>query len=175
MRHLIRSLFGGLLLAAIVLPLFAQSCAAGEEQSPLKVSPWGMSSSASSFRNHEEWFPKMTDVGVSTIRLFPERRGFKPTSGIWHWVDGDRLVNSAARHNLEINAILMGSQPGTKTSHAFPMENLDGWAEYVSAVVGRYGKQIRYWEVWNEGNGGFNDGRHTTADYARLAAVTYVD
>ncbi len=40
----------------------------------------------------------------------------------------------------------------------------------MSAVVGRY-QQIRYWEVWNEGNGGFNDGRHTTSDYARLAVA----
>lgn len=31
--------------------------------------PWGISSSASSFRNHEEWFPKMKDAGVSTIRM----------------------------------------------------------------------------------------------------------
>ncbi|HZE99915.1 MAG TPA: hypothetical protein VE981_23105, partial [Planctomycetota bacterium] len=33
-----------------------------------------------------------------------------------------------------------------------------------------YKGKIRYWEVWNEGNGGFNDDHDTTADYARLAA-----
>ena len=39
--------------------------------------------------------------------------------------------------------------------------------------MGRYKKRIRHWEVWNEGNGGFNDGKHTTADYAKLAIATY--
>jgi hypothetical protein len=93
MRYPIRSLFGQLLLTAMVLPLFAQIRATGEEPSSLRVSPWGISSSASSFRNHEEWFPKMAEAGVSTIRLFPEWRGFQPKSGTWHWADGDRLVN----------------------------------------------------------------------------------
>src|SRR5262249_24246191 len=42
-----------------------------------------------------------------------------------------------------------------------------------STVVDRYKHQIHYWEVWNEGNGGFNDDHHTTLDYAKLAAATY--
>ena len=66
-----------------------------------------------------------------------------------------------------------GSPPGARAVHAFPMDDLDGWSDYVAAVVGRYKKQVRHWEVWNEGNGGFNDGRNTTADYARLVAATY--
>ncbi|MDA1049021.1 MAG: hypothetical protein O3C40_00875 [Planctomycetota bacterium] len=123
--------------------------------------PWGISSSASSFRNHEKWFPKMAADGVSTIRLFPEWRGFEPKQGTRHWGDGDRLVKSAADSQLEINAILMGSPPGAKAVHAFPMDNVGDWSEYVSAVVGRYKDQIRYWEVWNEGNGGYKADRNT--------------
>lgn len=136
-------------------------------------SPWGISSSASSFRNHEEWFPKMTAAGVSTVRLFPEWQGFETRKGQMDWSSGDRLLKSAAENRLEINAILMGSVPGTKAGHAFPMEHLDDWQAYVASVVGRYKNQVRYWEVWNEGNGGFNDGRHTTSDYAKLAIATY--
>jgi hypothetical protein len=115
----------------------------------------------------------MRAAGVSTVRLFPEWRGFEPATGTWKWDAGDTLVKAAAADKLEINAILMGSPPGVKAAHAFPMDRLDDWSAYVTAVVGRYKQHIRYWEVWNEGNGGFNDGRHTTADYARLAAVTY--
>lgn len=115
----------------------------------------------------------MTEAGVSTIRMFPEWRGFEPQKGQWKWIDGDRLVKSAAQHRLQINAVLMGSPPGTNAVHAFPMEQLDDWSKYVASVVGRYKNDIRYWEVWNEGNGGFNDGKHTTTDYARLAVATY--
>lgn len=165
---------GSLLCGLLVLasPLIAQETP-GHAARPRATTPWGISSSASSFRNHEEWFPKMSEAGVSTIRLFPEWRGIEPQKGQWKWEDGDRLVKSAAQHRLQINAILMGSPPGAKAVHAFPMEQLDDWSKYVSAVVGRYKKDIRYWEVWNEGNGGFNDGKHTTADYARLAVATY--
>ncbi|MFT5093675.1 MAG: hypothetical protein ACI93T_002504, partial [Porticoccaceae bacterium] len=115
----------------------------------------------------------MVEAGVSTVRMFPEWRGFEPKSGTWNWADGDRLVKSAAEYQLEINGILMGSPHGTKAVHAFPMDNLDDWSEYVSTVVGRYKNHVRYWEVWNEGNGGFNDGHHTTKDYAHLAVATY--
>jgi hypothetical protein len=115
----------------------------------------------------------MAAAGITSVRLFPEWRGLEPKKGMWKWDDADTLVKSAADNRLEITAILMGSPPGTKAVHAFPMDDLDGWSDFVSAVVGRYGKQVRHWEVWNEGNGGFNDGRHTTSDYAKLAAVTY--
>jgi hypothetical protein len=136
------------------------------------VTPWGVSSSASAFRDHAEWFPKIAEAGVTTVRLFPEWRSFEPKPGTWAWESGDTLVKSAAANDIEINAILMGSAPGAKGGHTFPMENLDDWSKYVSAVVGRYRKHIHYWEVWNEGNGGFNDGHHTTTDYAKLAIAT---
>lgn len=172
MKKRMGRLLCGLMVMVSALQLVAQEVT-GQTVRPRTTTPWGISSSASSFRNHDEWFPKMTEAGVSTIRLFPEWRGFEPQKGQWKWEDGDRLVKSAAQHRLQINAILMGSPPGTKAVHAFPMEQLEDWSEYVSTVVGRYKNDIRYWEVWNEGNGGFNDGKHTTADYARLAVATY--
>lgn len=172
MRNRIGCWLCGVMVMASALPLVAQDTT-GPTGRPRATTPWGISSSASSFRNHEEWFPKMTEAGVSTIRLFPEWRGFEPQKGQWKWEDGDRLVKSATQHRLQINAILMGSPPGAKAVHAFPMEQLDEWSEYVSKVVGHYKNDIRYWEVWNEGNGGFNDGKHLTADYARLAVATY--
>ncbi|WP_029630553.1 hypothetical protein [Zavarzinella formosa] len=134
--------------------------------------PWGVSSSASGYRDHAAWMPKMAEAGVGTVRLFPEWNGFETPQGKWKWDQADTLVKNAAANKIEINGILMGSPPGAKASHAFPMENLEGWSKYVSEVVGRYEKDVRYWEVWNEGNGGFNDGHHTTADYAKLAIAT---
>jgi hypothetical protein len=115
----------------------------------------------------------MAEAGITSIRLFPEWRQLEPTKGTWKWDDSDRLVKTAADNHLEITAILMGSSHNAKGGHTFPMDDLEGWANYVTNVVGRYKDKIRYWEVWNEGNGGFNDGHHTTADYARLAEVTY--
>jgi hypothetical protein len=115
----------------------------------------------------------MEAAGVTSVRLFPEWRGVARPKGAWNWDAPDTLVKSATRNRIEITGILMGSPPGAKAVHSFPMDDLDDWAGYVGAAVGRYKDTIRYWEVWNEGNGGFNDGHHTTADYAKLATVTY--
>ncbi|HEX2973200.1 MAG TPA: endo-1,4-beta-xylanase [Tepidisphaeraceae bacterium] len=116
----------------------------------------------------------MSATGVSTVRLFPEWRSLEPAQGTWKWEHADALVKAAAQNQIELNAVLMGSTPwaGAK-AHAFPMDHLDDWSTFVATVVGRYKDQIGYWEVWNEGNGGFNDDHHTTADYAKLAAATY--
>ena len=159
--------------AALALALLlAVSCFAEEPAPKPSVAPWGISSSAGSMRNHSEWLPKMAAAGVSTVRLFPEWRDIEPKRGTWKWDRADALVKDAGENKIEINGILMGSPPEAKAIHAFPMADLDGWSKYVAAAVGRY-KQIRYWEVWNEGNGGFNDLHHTTDDYAKLAAATY--
>jgi hypothetical protein len=136
--------------------------------------PWGVSSSASSFQNHAHWFPKMLAIGIRTVRLFPEWRSIEPTQGKWNWGPTDAMVKKAGEDKIEISAILMGSTPWEKSKmHAFPMKHLADWSNFVSTVVERYKDRIRYWEVWNEGNGGFNDDGHTTADYAKLASVTY--
>jgi hypothetical protein len=168
------------LLAATALAIAAGlleiiSAQAWQEQPPQEpaAGPWGISSSAGSTRNVAEWFPKMSAAGVTSVRLFPEWRDFEPTKGTWQWDRADALVEAAVKNKIEINAILMGSSPGDKRAHAFPMDDLDGWSNFVSAVVGRYKNRIHAWEIWNEGNGGFNDGKHTTADYAKLAAATY--
>src|SRR5262245_39436256 len=145
---------------AILLAASPSSAQPDAPKQPPAVTPWGVSSSASAFRDHAEWFPKMAEAGITTVRLFPEWRSFEPKKGTWKWDDGDKLVASAANNKLEINAILMGSAHNAKGGHTFPVDNLDDWSKYVEAVVGRYSKHIHYWEVWNEGNGGFNDGKH---------------
>ena len=39
----------------------------------------------------------------------------------------------------------------------FPIKDIQYWREYVSGTVGRYKDDVKYWEVWNEFNGGFGD------------------
>jgi hypothetical protein len=47
-------------------------------------------------------------------------------------------------------------------------ETMDGWLNYVEAIVMRYKGVVKKWEVWNEPNGG--KGSHT--DYANLLMKT---
>jgi len=163
--------------AAFVLSWLSALTGSAQPGAPAVVdhaNPFGISTSASSIRTHQEWFPKMSAAGVGSVRMFPEWRSVEPTQGQWTWERQDAIVKSATEHKLQITALLMGSCPWSNAkSHAFPMPHLDEWSRYVAASVARYKGQIHDWEVWNEGNGGFNDEKHTTADYARLVAATY--
>lgn len=135
-------------------------------------SPWGVSASASSFRDHAEWFPQVAEAGIRWVRLYPEWRGIETGPGSWNWDAADTLVAAAGKHGLRINGVLMGSPPGARQVHAFPMDDLAGWSNFVAHATARHAGVIPHWEVWNEGNAGFNDGHHTTEDYARLVVAT---
>jgi hypothetical protein len=151
-----------------------KSTNAASEQSSDDSSPWGISSSASGMSNVGEWMPRLREAGVTSARLFPEWRGLEPRSGQWNWSRADALVQAAAKNNLRITACLMGSVPwSNEKGHTFPMSDLGAWSNFVAQSVARYKESIHHWEIWNEGNGGFNDGHHTTADYAKLAAAAY--
>jgi hypothetical protein len=118
--------------------------------------------------------PRLREADATTARMFPEWRSVEPRQGEWHWDRADALVRSAASNNLEITACLMGCVPwSNEKSHAFPMTDLEAWSKFVGESVARYKGSIHHWEIWNEGNGGFNDGHHTTADYARLVSAAY--
>jgi hypothetical protein len=138
------------------------------------VNPWGIASSASGAGDMNEWMPEVVKAGAGTVRMWPEWGEVEPRDGAWKWDKADAILHAAKTNGLRVNGILMGSVPGSKGgSHAFPMSDLDGWSEYVRETVKHTGGTVQHWEVWNEGNGGFNDGKHTTADYARLASAAY--
>src|SRR5215813_6500867 len=90
-----------------ILSLATLAVAMGQVGMVSAQEPWGISSSAGSTRNVAEWFPKMSAVGVTSVRLFPEWRDIEPTRGMWKWDRPDTLVETAAKNKLEINAILM--------------------------------------------------------------------
>ncbi len=166
---------GKIIAVVILIAGLAFSTHSEENAAPdLNAVPWGIASSSSSFKTHAEWFPKLSEAGVPWVRMFPEWRSVEPAQGAWKWDKLDAMLKSAADNNIQILAILMGSAAWTKDkSHAFPMKNLEDWSNYVTASVERYKNQVHYWEVWNEGNGGFNDNHNSTADYASLVAATY--
>ena len=59
-------LFTGSLPAGLLLATCTFAARPDAPGGPPATSPWGVSSSASSFRDHAEWFPKMAAAGVTT-------------------------------------------------------------------------------------------------------------
>lgn len=139
-----------------------------------ELSPWGIATSSSGLKDAESWFPKMREAGLGSVRFFPEWNGVERKKGEWNWARTDALVDSAVQNKLRVTAVMMGSVPWSKDKpHTFPMSDLEGWAGFIGESVGRYKDRIQHWEIWNEGNGGFNGGHHTAVDYAKLAAAAY--
>src|SRR4051794_17422809 len=105
----------GMLALLMAAWLGAIAPVAGQNpSSPAAAGPWGISSSAGSSRTVSEWFPKISAIGITTARMFPEWRELEPVRGTWKWQRADALVEAAAANKIEINAILMGSPPGDK-------------------------------------------------------------
>jgi hypothetical protein len=138
------------------------------------MSPLGVATSSSGMADAAKWMSQMREVGVTTVRAFPEWPSIEPRQGEWHWERADALLQAAGNDQLEVTAIVMGSVPWSgEKPHTFPMSDLGAWSGFIEQSVTRYKDRIHFWEVWNEGNGGFNGGHHTAADYGRLAAATF--
>lgn len=137
-------------------------------------SPWGVATSSSGMGSAGEWMPRLHEVGVVTARAFPEWPSVEPRQGEWQWDRADALLRAATENHFEVTAVMMGTVPWSgEKPHTFPMSDLPAWSDFIGQSVARYKDRIHRWEVWNEGNGGFNGGHHTSADYGRLAAATY--
>jgi hypothetical protein len=89
----------------------------------------------------------------------------EPRPGAWNWDGLDAEIAALRSANLEVLAYLGGvpqrasnasdDWTGSNVSWwrvtAAPREDaLDGWEEYARRVLGRYGDQVRVFEIWNE-------------------------
>ncbi len=139
------------------------------------ASPWGIASSGSSSGTVASWYPKMAAAGITWARVFPpEWSGAEPEKGTWDFTTTDAAMQAAQQNGIHISGMFFGSPKWVDPRfHAFPMQHLDDWSDYAAKMVDRYKDRVHYWEVWNEGNAGFNDAHSTTSDYAKLLSAAY--
>jgi polysaccharide biosynthesis protein PslG len=73
------------------------------------------------------------------------------------WEKYDHLVTLAAEHEMELIVRLSNPPAWTRAltdtvgTYA-PPDNVQDFADFVSAVVGRYQGRVRYYQLWNEPN-----------------------
>ncbi|HXF62877.1 MAG TPA: hypothetical protein VNK95_14735 [Caldilineaceae bacterium] len=73
------------------------------------------------------------------------------------WEKYDHIVELAEQHNLELIVRLSNPPEWSRANHdprnSFaPPDDLQDFADFVSAVVSRYRGRIRYYQIWNEPN-----------------------
>ncbi|MBD3243450.1 MAG: hypothetical protein GF331_22865 [Chitinivibrionales bacterium] len=114
------------------------------------MSPFAASMSASSRMNAHLWAASISDAGVRWVRGFPPIGQMSPSAGTYDWGTSDTFVQRCTDNNLNIVAII-NNVPGWISSELeFPVADLDGYRDAVTAIVNRYKDRIKYWEVWNE-------------------------
>lgn len=139
-------------------------------------SPWGIASGAEWSGDYPRFNPMLDRAGVRWLRFFPEWQTLQPKPGEWNWDGADKLVANARANHIRIAGIFGFFAPwasadgGTRRG---PVKDMQFWRDYVGAAVARYRNDIRYWEVWNEFNGSFYQGKDKPREYADLVVAAH--
>ena len=142
------------------------------------IGPFGIGSchiNNRSTQDYARWIPQMENIGLIYYRSCQTHwGGVEPTEGQWKWDVLDEQMSYMADHNFTFGGTLIGNPEWNKKDKRgyMPVNNLTGWSNYVSKVVGHTKGKIKYWEVWNEPPN-FTGKDQTPADYARLVASAY--
>jgi len=131
----------------------------------------GFGSSDETFKEYPRTLPRLKELGVRWVRMFPEWSSMQPRQGEWDWKDADGLVAACRKNNIRALGVLRYFAPWASAgtdSRTFPLKDMQFWRDYVKACVGRYKNDVGAWEVWNEPNStAFNKGG-SPKDYADL-------
>jgi hypothetical protein len=107
---------------------------------------------------------KVRSAGVTMSRIDVTWSGVEPSPGTWKWSSYDSMFTKAAQHDITILPILEEPPSWAEASWNVIPTNPANYAQYVAAVVARYGPNGTFWkanpsvpyrpaayfELWNE-------------------------
>ncbi|HWQ93367.1 MAG TPA: beta-galactosidase, partial [Clostridia bacterium] len=108
------------------------------------------------------------DAGVKWSREDFSWSRIQPRRGQYDWEYYDKLVDCAKRNGITVYGIACYWSGWTKP---YTSEGIADYVELVKALVQRYKKDIRNWEIWNEPNIFFWQGPRDM--YAELLAKSH--
>ncbi|MFN9506089.1 MAG: GH39 family glycosyl hydrolase, partial [Rubrivivax sp.] len=123
----------------------------------------------------DRWLPKIQQLGIDNHRTvsawWPT---LEPQPDNWFWSVFDDQMAYLQQRDIWFGILLMGT-PAWNTQdepRSLPVNNLQGWARYVSQVAHRAKGRATHLEVWNEPPNG-TGAKQTPADYARIVRATH--
>lgn len=138
-------------------------------------SPWGIALGAEWSGDYPKFNPLLQEAGVTWVRYFPEWQSMQPEKGKWSFERADAFVASAKENKIKLAGGFWYAAPWATTdggTRKVPLKDMQDWRDYVKGMVARYGKEVNWWEVWNEFNGSFSEGG-TPAIYAEIVREAY--
>jgi GH35 family endo-1,4-beta-xylanase len=119
-------------------------------------SPFGMGAYFYRYPAHAAGYAEMSRAaavaraaGVKWSREEFQWGRIEPRRGEFDWEFYDRMLATAREHGIQVYAIVGYWSGWTKP---YTAEGIEDYVRYLEALVRRYGRAIRHWEIWNEPN-----------------------
>lgn len=110
------------------------------------------------------------ELGAGWVRCDFVWSGCNPQPDVWDCQHFDQILSGAKKTGVNVLPILCYDVSWARPA----VEHLYEWGEYVRHLVTDYGRQVRYWEVYNEPNlKNFWRRDPNGAEYAALLAKAY--
>ncbi|NDV96110.1 hypothetical protein D0T84_14485 [Dysgonomonas sp. 521] len=145
-----------------------------------KSSPWGVSAHPETER---EWpkiditMKRMNDAGIKWIRSDFKFSYIYKVDAPFSFARFDTLVNIAEKNNINILPVLEAYDNEIayiKQKNLVPIyKHPEEWRKYVRETVKRYHNKLKYWEIWNEQDGGFWKPAPNASQYVSLLKIAY--
>ncbi len=134
---------------------------------PLPDSPFGINTAFQpDTPNLEAILQKMNEAGIKWGRQDFTWRRIEKEKGQYQFQDYDRLVDLCHKYGL----LLFGNLAYAPSFHDLRTpEGVEAYCNFVRQTVKHFSGRVKFWQIWNEPNGGFWKG--TPAEYARLLAA----
>lgn len=128
------------------------------------------------YRYQSQMLPLIKQAGMTSIRTDLAWSHIEKIKGVYQFdKEVDQVVDLANRQGVEPVLILDYGNPlydGGKKP--ISKDALQGYVNYVQTVIRHFGKQVTYYEIWNEWENALaNTEPGHVDDYAALVKVTY--
>lgn len=154
--------------------VFASPIWAQEEKPQVAVGFFAIGSCAANTRNHPNWIPQMKEIGVTNLRAFGNGwGGIEPEPGKFVFDTFDKRYAYLISQGVFPGVTLEGNPKWNEKDKGkdLPVNNIEGWANYVSKIVEHGKGKITYYEVWNEPPNGTKGA--PPSDYAKIVVAAY--
>jgi hypothetical protein len=133
----------------------------------LPASPFGINTAFQpDTPNLEAILQKMKEAGIKWGRQDFTWRRIEKKRRQYQFQDYDRLVDKCREHGL----LLFGNLAYAPNFHdPRTPRGVRAYCDFVTETVKHFAGKVKYWQIWNEPNGGFWKG--TPQEYARLLAA----
>ncbi|MBC9928970.1 MBG-2 domain-containing protein [Chitinophaga qingshengii] len=119
---------------------------------------------------------KCQQAGIKWLRVDIQFSRVCAVAGQYEFTRYDSLLLKLQQYGIQWLPILQGfdTEISKPRPDMVPLYNhLPEWRAFVQAVVNRYHSHTKYWEIWNEEDGGFWKPNPNAAQYVPLLKASY--